>query len=169
MSNIAEKNILQLPLSFKAKTEAKKPTTLFKIRETVVRYRTLAKVKELVKEPEHVAALFRRIVPNNIQEHLCLFCLDGSHTVTHGSVLFTGTANMAMAHPREIFQVAIVSGACAIVIAHNHPSGSLTPSSEDKRTTKRINEAGELLGIKLLDHVIVTDTEFNSAAQSGWI
>lgn len=164
MTNTAQKNFVQ-PLT----TTKEEPITLLKVRETVLRYRTLTKVREPVKEPRDIAALFRRLVPNNVQEHVCLFCLDGNHNVVSCSTLFTGTANYANVHPREIFQMAVVTGAVAIIIAHNHPTGKSEPSSQDKKLTKRIRDAGEILGIRLLDHLIVTDTEFNSAAESGWI
>jgi DNA repair protein RadC len=171
MRNTAEKKLVQLPLHFRdgAGETPQEPVTLFRIRETVVRYKTLAKVREPIKTAEDIAALFRKLAPNNVQEHVCLFCLDGSHAVVNCSRVFTGTANTATLHPREIFQIAHITGAVAIIVAHNHPSGNLVESHQDRATTRRLKEAGEIMGIPLLDHVIVTDHGFQSAAAKGWL
>ena len=167
----AEKKFVQLLLELRQQeTEARQePVSLFRVREPVLRYRTVAKVRERVRSAEDIAALFRKVAPNNVQEHVCLFCLDGGHAVVNCSRLFTGTANSATVHPREVFQIAVLTGACAIIVAHNHPSGNLVASSQDRATTKRLKEAGELMGIPLLDHVIVSDHGFQSAADKGWL
>jgi DNA repair protein RadC len=88
--------------------------------------------------------------------------LDGAHTIIAYSVVFTGTANSCQVHAREIFQCAVLVGAVAVVVGHNHPSGEVSPSSEDLKVTKQLQDAGGLLGIKVLDHVIVTDLCFHS-------
>lgn len=85
------------------------------------------------------------------------------------SIVSIGTANFAPVTPREIFQRAVLVGAIAIVLAHNHPSDSTTPSSDDHAITKRISEAGNILGIKILDHVIVTDSHFTSFLEEGFM
>lgn len=170
MSNTAENKIVQLPLQNSAQHAAPKETVaLFRVRETVVRYRTLTKVKEPIKTAVDIATLFRKLAPNNVQEHLCLFCLDGSHAVVNCSRVFMGTANSATVHPREIFQIAFLTGAVSIIIAHNHPSGLITESKQDRVVTRRIKEAGELVGIPLLDHVIVSDHSYQSALEKGWL
>ncbi|MEP1075208.1 JAB domain-containing protein [Leptolyngbya sp. PL-A3] len=170
MSNTAENKIVQLPLQDSTQHAApKEPVALFRVRETVVKYRTLTKVKEPIRTAADVAALFWKLVPNNVQEHLCLFCLDGSHAVVNCSQVFMGTANSSTVHPREIFQIAFLAGAVSIIIAHNHPSGVLTESKQDRVVTRRIKEAGELMGIPLLDHVIVSDHGYQSALEQGWL
>ena len=93
--------------------------------------------------------------------------LSAAHEVICYSLISTGTANAAMISPRELFQRAIACGAVALVFAHNHPSGHVEPSAEDRRVTTQIKDAGELLGIKLLDHVIVSDTGFYSFQDKG--
>lgn len=80
-----------------------------------------------------------------------------------------GSLNEAMAHPREIFRVAIMAAAYAIVLMHNHPSGDSTPSDADRRLTRRIREAGELLRIELCDHIIVGHQRHFSFKESGMI
>lgn len=171
MSTTARNKHVQLPLQLGKFPEhsSSEPVPLLRIRETVVRYKTLSKVRKRVKTAADIATLFRKLAPNNVQEHLCLFCLDGSHTVVNCSKVFTGTANTATVHPREIFQIALITGACAIIVAHNHPSGNLIESSQDRATTRRLKEAGEMMGIPLLDHVIVTDHGCQSAGNKGWL
>lgn len=90
------------------------------------------------------------------QEHFLVATLDGAHQVIDIHVVSQGLANKTMVHPREVFRPAILDSACAIIIAHNHPSGKLEPSPEDGAITTRLKDAGELIGIEILDHVIVS-------------
>ena len=85
-----------------------------------------------------------------------VFLLDSSNAVIAEEIVSIGILNMSVIHPREIFKLAIIKSACAIVAAHNHPSGNTKPSKEDIEITRRLKQAGELLGIELLDHVIVS-------------
>jgi len=110
-----------------------------------------------IKGPNDVADFVRSVLTDNSREHCVALYLDGAHQVVSYSIISIGTANMSVVHPREVFQRAILAGAVSIIIAHNHPSGVLTPSDEDHKVTKRLKDAGEILGIKLLDHLIVTD------------
>ncbi|MES2462098.1 MAG: JAB domain-containing protein [Armatimonadota bacterium] len=93
--------------------------------------------------------------------------LNASHEVICYSLISTGTADAALILPREVFQRALAAGAVALLFSHNHPSGHVIPSPEDRRATTRLKEVGELLGIKLLDHVIVSDQDFYSFKDSG--
>ena len=79
-------------------------------------------------------------------------------------VCSVGTVGSALVHPREVFKIAILANAAAVILVHNHPSGDPLPSGEDKQITKRIKEAGELMGISVLDHVILGDERFYSFA-----
>lgn len=80
-----------------------------------------------------------------------------------------GSLNQSIVHPRETFKAAILANAAAVILAHNHPSGDTAPSREDREITRRLQEAGELLGIKVLDHVIVATDSGNylSYVESG--
>ena len=80
-----------------------------------------------------------------------------------------GTITEAIVHPREVFRDAIKEGGCGIIVVHNHPSGVTDPSPQDINTTKRLIEAGKIIGIPLLDHIIVTDTSFFSMKENGII
>ena len=103
-----------------ATTNATTKTTY--LRETTLRYGKKVKV-EPMRDPEAVARLFRKVVKDNTREHFVAFYLDGAHEVVAYSVAHVGTANACIAHPREVFRPAVLAGACAVVVAHNHPSG----------------------------------------------
>ncbi len=89
------------------------------------------------------------------KEHFLILHLDTRNRVIKEEIVSVGTLNSALIHPREVFKSAIKESANAVILVHNHPSGDPTPSEEDKQMTERLFEAGELLGIKVLDHVII--------------
>lgn len=84
-----------------------------------------------------------------------LLCLNAKGEPTHISTVSTGSLTSSIVHPREVFKTAILANANKIMIFHNHPSGDPTPSGQDLDITKRLKEAGELMGIELLDHIII--------------
>lgn len=88
-------------------------------------------------------------------ENFLVVTMSGAHKVLNIHEVTRGIANKVMVHPREVFRRAITDNAVAIIVAHNHPSGLLVPSDEDKAVTRRLREAGELLGITVLDHLII--------------
>ena len=92
-----------------------------------------------------------------------MLTLDGARRLIKTHTIFVGTLTNTLVHPREVFVLAIEDRANSIIIAHNHPSGSLEVGSKDREVTKRLNDAGELLGIKLDDHIVVTSDSFISA------
>lgn len=96
------------------------------------------------------------------QEHFMVITLDGANRVIDKRVVTIGTINASLVHPREVFADAITDRAASIIVAHNHPGGTLEPSGPDLEVTKRLEVSGKLLGIQLFDHVIVTPTSFLS-------
>jgi len=132
------------------------------IREVRVNYLPTTTIKFRIKGPECVARFVRSVLLDNSREQFLALYLDGAHNVASYSIVSVGAANQATIHPREIFQRAILAGAIAITIAHNHPSDNVEPSKEDIAVTNRLRDAGILLGITLLDHVIVSDSAFAS-------
>jgi len=117
------------------------------------------KSKELTN-PEKVFKFMRSRIKDYKKEHLYVIALNiRGWTVAEVSV---GTLDTMLGHPREAFVEAIKSNASSVIFVHNHPSGNTEPSKEDIELTKRLMEAGELLGIKVLDHVIVTTKDFRS-------
>ena len=154
--------ITDIKMKYKQKIKRSPPQSLYQLYEPVLRYRTVSKTSYEIKAPHDVAAVFRKMQRNTVQEHVIMFCLSGSNTITHASLMFIGSANAAPMYPREIFQIALLVGASAIIIAHNHPGGSLEFSNADQKVTTRIKEGGDLVGIKLLDHLLVTETDHQS-------
>lgn len=138
------------------------------IREVAIRYvgaRRRAPAK--ITRPDEVAQYLRRRIRDDAREHFVALYLDGRHRPIADSIISVGTATASLVHPREVFQPAIAIGACALLIGHNHPSGDPTPSREDLDVTKRLADAGRILGISLLDHVVwVRQGGFHSVRES---
>ena len=116
----------------------------------------------LIDSPEKAAHELSNI-KNKKQEHFVLLTLDGARRLIGNRIVTIGTLMSSLVHPREIFALAIEDRAASIIIAHNHPSGLLEVSSSDREVTKRIREAGDIIGIRLDDHIIVSGDEFISA------
>ncbi|MBZ0188604.1 MAG: hypothetical protein K8F91_20330 [Candidatus Obscuribacterales bacterium] len=93
---------------------------------------------------------------HNSEEHFVAYHLDSKNNVTGFQIVSHGTISASLVHPREVFKAALLSNSHALIVAHNHPGGSITPSREDLETTETLIKAGELMGVPLLDHVIVT-------------
>ncbi len=103
------------------------------------------------------------------QEHFLCLSLNGAHEIIQSRVVSMGLVNRTLVHPREIFSDPLKDRAAAVLIAHNHPSGSIEPSREDIEITSRIKNAGIILGIELLDHIIFTETCYYSFLEEGKI
>ncbi|MDB8565189.1 JAB domain-containing protein [Turicibacter sanguinis] len=103
------------------------------------------------------------------REQFIIACLNTKNEPTNISVVSVGTLNKAIVHPREVFKTAILSNAANVIAFHNHPSGDTEPSQQDIQLTNRLYEAGELLGIKLLDHLIIGDGTFTSLKEKGYL
>lgn len=96
------------------------------------------------------------------QEHFLVVSLNGAHEVNAVRHVSLGLVNKALIHPREVFADPIVDRACAVIVAHNHPSGNLEPSQEDIEITRRLRETGDILGIPVLDHLIFCEKTYYS-------
>ena len=112
----------------------------------------------IIDTPEKAAAQFA-FIRNEMREHFVCLTLDGANRLIAKRVITIGTLNASLVHPREVFADAITDRAASIIVAHNHPSGNLTPSAADREVTARLHSAGEHLGIDVIDHIIVTATE----------
>lgn len=93
--------------------------------------------------------------------------LDGKNKIICMDLVSIGSLNQSIVHPRSVFQTACLSNAAAIILIHQHPTGDSTPSQEDIAITRRLKEAGEIMGIKILDHIIVGDGEYLSFVERG--
>lgn len=103
------------------------------------------------------------------QEHFIVISLNGGHEVNAVREITKGLINKTVVHPREVFADPITDRACAVLVAHNHPSGNLEPSDEDLDITKRLRQSGDILGIPLLDHLIFSENGYFSFVERGLI
>lgn len=101
------------------------------------------------------------------QEHFICISINGANEVIKSRVVSVGLVNKTHVHPREVFADPIIDRASGIIVAHNHPSGGLTPSIEDKEITAQLKSAGEVLGIRLLDHIIFNHKGYYSFLENG--
>lgn len=116
--------------------------------------------------PADVLPLIRHYADRK-QEHFICVSINGANEVIKHRVVSVGLVNRTQVHPREVFADPITDRASAIIVAHNHPAGSLTPSNEDIEITKQLKSAGETLGIKLLDHIIFNHKGYYSFLEKG--
>ena len=117
--------------------------------------------RPIIDSPEKAAEQFADIRDKKQEYFVCL-TLDGANRLIAKRVISIGTLTASLVHPREVFAEAITDRAASIVVAHNHPSGNLEPSIADKEVTERLRQAGEILGIEVLDHLILGEGGFES-------
>ncbi len=119
--------------------------------------------------PEQVFSHFGGRLRRCRQELFYALLLDSRQRLIGEVEVSRGSLNQSLVHPREVFAPALRESAAAILVLHNHPSGDPLPSQEDHEVTRRLARAGELLGIRLLDHVVIGAEDFASFARSGWL
>lgn len=137
------------------------------VREINIRYCGPRRKAVQITSASDAGEFLSGVQKDNSREHFMALFLDGAHQIISYATLSTGTANSTQVHPRELFQAAILSGSISLIVAHNHPSGSLSPSEEDRQITKRLVSAGDLLGIRVLDHLILSDAGYFSFKEMG--
>jgi DNA repair protein RadC len=120
-----------------------------------------------ITTPRAVVKAIRASIQDKAKEHFKLLLLNTRNRIIGIAAISTGTANASLVHPREVFKAAIAHGAASVVLAHNHPSGNPEPSDDDVSLTRRLVEAGRLLGIEVLDHIIVTHKDSISFKEKG--
>jgi DNA repair protein RadC len=120
-----------------------------------------------VTSPEDAAAIVTPLLGGRDREHCLLVTLDVKHRLLGVGTVSVGTADHTFMAPREIYRDALLAGASAIFVAHNHPSGDPTPSADDRQVTRRLAQAGATLGVDLLDHLVVGDPGWTSLARLG--
>lgn len=123
---------------------------------------------ELLNTPES-AAPFLEDLRHLAQEAFVVLTLNTKNRVIRRHMVSLGTVNSTLVHPREIFRPAIQSGAASIIVCHNHPSGDPSPSAQDIRITKHLIEAGKLIEIPVLDHLIIGDGPPLSLRETGLV
>ncbi len=122
-----------------------------------------------IRTPQDVATLLINEMRYFDREHFRVILLNAKNRVLSIETVSVGTLNSSAVHPRELFKPAIRNSAAAVILVHNHPSGDPTPSRQDITVTERLKEAGEILGIEVLDHVVVGDGVFVSLKEKGLI
>ena len=120
-------------------------------------------------DPQTIADYYMEDLRHKEQEHLLLLLLDVKSKLLGEKMLFTGSINASIISPREIYLEALKYHAAGIILLHNHPSGDPTPSMADRRATKKIQEAGSLLDIPLLDHIVIGDKQYVSFHEKGYL
>lgn len=125
--------------------------------------------KFTIRSPKDAATYLMADMTSLNQEHFVTLFLNVKNQILHKQTIFIGSLNASIVHPREIFREAVKRSAASIICAHNHPSGNPAPSTEDIDVTKRLFEAGQLMGIELLDHVIIGDHQFISLKEKGYM
>lgn len=123
----------------------------------LVREKSVPIHSKKILAPSDVVPAIREHLGSPDREHFVVVMLTTKHAIIGMNTVSVGSLNQTIIHPREIFKPAFISNAAAIILAHNHPSGDTTPSIEDTEVSKRLVEAGKLLGIEVLDHIIVGD------------
>jgi DNA repair protein RadC len=122
-----------------------------------------------IKDPESVVKAIRASIKDKAKEHFKLILLNPRNKIIGISTISIGTLNASLVHPREVFKDAIMHTAASVVLAHNHPSGDPEPSEDDITITKRLIEAGKILGVEVIDHIIVGKNGFFSFKEKGLI
>ena len=123
--------------------------------------------RPVIDSARAVAGIIPASVREAKKEHFLILCLNARRQLIHLETVSIGTLSASLVHPREVYSPAIQHAAAAVVAVHNHPSGDPTPSSEDRDVTRRLQRAGELLGIPLADHVVVSASGFFSFREHG--
>lgn len=157
---------------FGTKGTSGKPRTL-KLKQIKAVYETFIIKEELDRylspftkyiSPDQVFDTFR-FLQRETKEYFFALHLDGKNRICCVDEVSVGSLNQSIVHPREVFKTALLSSAVAIILIHNHPTGDPTPSREDIEITRRLREAGELIGVRVLDHIIIGDAHVSFVNQ----
>ncbi len=125
--------------------------------------------RQSITDPEIAANFIRDQIEDFSKEHFFVLNLDVRNRIIDADLISRGTLTASLVHPRETFESAIRKHSASIIVSHNHPSGDVSPSEEDIRISRRLKDAGKILGIELLDHIIITTNKFCSLKDKGLI
>jgi len=151
-------------------------TDTITLRELTIRYTVKTDaagepilVGRKVSTPADCAAVFTTMLQDEASEVFAILCLSTKHRVLAYHEVSRGCLDSTLVHPREVFKAAILANAASIVFAHNHPSGDPAPSPDDMTLTRRLLEAGRLIGVDVLDHIVIGDRRYVSFRERGWL
>ena len=122
----------------------------------------------LIRDSARAATILRPLFHGLDREQFLVACLDAKHAIIGVNVVSVGSLTLSIVHSHEVFKPAILLNSAAIICSHNHPSGDPEPSSDDRVLTARLRQAGDLIGITILDHLILGDDRAYSFADQGW-
>jgi len=125
--------------------------------------------KEKIRTPEDIVTFFSPCLRDARHEIFKVILLDGANRIIRDYTVSEGTLNASVVHPREVFKPAVDELASAVILVHNHPSGNIAPSPEDRAVTQQMVEAGRCMGIPVLDHIIIAGKDYYSFAREGLI
>ncbi|UKJ44681.1 RadC family protein [Lysinibacillus sp. ACHW1.5] len=135
----------------------------------LVREKSMLYKGRKIRSPLDAYELMQEFLGDVDREHFIVMCLDTKNQPTCIQVVHIGSLNASIVHPREVMKSALLSNAASILVGHNHPSNISTPSTEDIEVTERLKEAGKILGIDLIDHLILCTDNFTSLKEKGYI
>lgn len=127
----------------------------------------VCKDKQFIRSPGDVSRIVMEEMRFLKQESFNVIMLDAKNRMIKNQTVFIGSLTASLVHPREVFSEAIRRRCASVILVHNHPSGDPTPSEEDIRTTRRLVESGDILGINVVDHIIIGDSKFTSLKEQG--
>lgn len=139
------------------------------IKEVVLKFKTTRRVSANLDSPLKVFNYFKKKIGDDTQENFVAIYLNNKNMEVGWRLISKGTITETVVHPREIFSGALLCCASSMIVLHNHPSGLLTPSSDDCSATRRLVEASKIMGIELLDHVIISDKDYLSMKEEGYL
>ncbi|AZK48971.1 RadC family protein [Paenibacillus lentus] len=165
------RNLVDISLDELVKLRGIGPAKALQLKAGIELGQRLAKARlpeaQVIRSPRDAADILMEQLRYLQKEHfVCLFLNTKNHIIAQ-ETLSIGSLNSSIVHPREVFRAAIKCSSASVVCAHNHPSGDPTPSPEDIRMTERLCEAGEIVGIDVLDHIVIGDGEFISLKEQG--
>ncbi|MFZ3076424.1 MAG: DNA repair protein RadC, partial [Psychrobacter glacincola] len=126
-------------------------------------------IRPVIRSPKDISILLMEEMRHLDREQFRTVLLNTKNQVLETEVVSVGSLNSSIVHPREVFKNPIKKSAAALILVHNHPSGDPTPSREDIEVTKRLTEAGKILGIDILDHIIIGDNRYSSLKEKDLI
>ncbi len=147
----------------------RKELVVFAVRELAKRLLRQKPKPRIIDGPKEAAAYAKEYLAMESKEHFCLLLLNTKNHVIGWHVVSIGSLTASIVHPREVFSVAVVHHAAAIILAHNHPSGDPTPSREDIAVTQRLSKTGKVMDIPVLDHIILGNGRFVSMKEKGLV
>lgn len=123
--------------------------------------------KKVIRSPEEIAGYYIPRLIGKRKEEFRILLMNSANQIFRETIVSEGSLNTSIVHPREVFRTAITESAMSIVLMHNHPSGNCQPSNEDIKVTKQLAEAGKIIGIKIMDHIIIAGDSFSSFVKLG--